>query len=189
MEELNAEDGGNRRWILVTNNEGETEDDPSTGIMRSVTKPRIDTVLTGIRPDGTKYSNGTGDGYDFFTYDLAHVMRPSSYRQALAMCGRPAVMDGYIRIRYGVGKTSFSVDGDKACGAYASESEDLSVAVFYGNLTEEYVTSTMTGLPDGTRRILVVPDEFVDMASDETRDADDIEVVTYSGILPKSFLK
>lgn len=103
------------------------------------------------------------------------------------MCGRPAVMDGYIRIRYGVGKTSFSVDGDKACGTYASEG--LSVAVLYGNLTEEYVTSTANELSDGTRRILVVPDEFVDMASDETRDADDIEVVTYSSILPKSFLK
>lgn len=187
--ELNAEDGGNRRWILVTNNEGETDDDPSTGIMHSVTKPRIDTVLTGIRPDGTRYSDGTGNGYDFFTYDLEHVGRPSSYRQALAMCGRPAVMDGYVRIRYGVGKASFSVDGDKARGTYASESEALSVAVLYGNLTEEYVTSTMAGLPDGTRRILVIPDEFVDMASDATAEADDIEVVTYSNILPKSFLK
>ena len=48
--ELNKEDGGNRRFILCTNNEN--------GICENVTYPRIKTVITGIRPDGSEYSNG-----------------------------------------------------------------------------------------------------------------------------------
>ena len=48
--ELNNEDGGNRRFILCTNNENT--------ICERVTYPRLKTVITGKRPDGTKYSNG-----------------------------------------------------------------------------------------------------------------------------------
>ena len=48
--ELNKEDGGNRRFILCTNNEN--------NICTDVTYPRLKTVITGIRPDGTKYSDG-----------------------------------------------------------------------------------------------------------------------------------
>ena len=48
--ELNQLDGGNRKFILVTNNEG--------NIMSDVCYPRIKTVVTGIRQDGTKYSDG-----------------------------------------------------------------------------------------------------------------------------------
>ena len=48
--ELNKEDGGNRSFILCTNNEN--------GICENVTYPRIKTVITGIRPDGSEYSNG-----------------------------------------------------------------------------------------------------------------------------------
>ncbi len=48
--ELNQLDGGNRKFILVTNNEG--------NIMSDVCYPRIKTVVTGKREDGTKYSDG-----------------------------------------------------------------------------------------------------------------------------------
>ena len=48
--ELNREDGGKRRFILCTNNEGNICDD--------VTCPRIRTVITGIRADGSRYSDG-----------------------------------------------------------------------------------------------------------------------------------
>lgn len=47
--ELNKEDGGNRQFILCTNNENK--------IAEEVTYPRIKTVITGIRPDKTKYSD------------------------------------------------------------------------------------------------------------------------------------
>lgn len=48
--ELNKEDGGNRRFILCTNNENE--------ICDNVTYPRIKTVITGKRADGSIYSDG-----------------------------------------------------------------------------------------------------------------------------------
>ena len=48
--ELNNE-GGNRRFIICTNNEND--------ICESVTYPRVKSVITGIRPDGSKCSDGT----------------------------------------------------------------------------------------------------------------------------------
>ena len=48
--ELNKEDGGNRKFILCTNNEN--------NICTNVTYPRLKAVITGIRQDGSKYSDG-----------------------------------------------------------------------------------------------------------------------------------
>ena len=48
--ELNKEDGGNRKFILCTNNEN--------GICENVTYERLKTVITGTRKDGSKYSEG-----------------------------------------------------------------------------------------------------------------------------------
>ena len=48
--ELNKEDGGNRKFILCTNNEGNICDD--------VTYPRLKTVITGKRIDNSYYSDG-----------------------------------------------------------------------------------------------------------------------------------
>ncbi len=47
--ELNS-DGGNRHFIICTNNEND--------ICEKVTYPRVKSVITGIRPDGSKYSEG-----------------------------------------------------------------------------------------------------------------------------------
>ncbi len=48
--DLNKEDGGNRSFILCTNNEN--------GICEKVTYPRCAVVITGKRKDGSKYSEG-----------------------------------------------------------------------------------------------------------------------------------
>lgn len=48
--ELNKEDSGNRHFILCTNNENK--------ICENITYQRIKTVITGIRKDNSKYSNG-----------------------------------------------------------------------------------------------------------------------------------
>lgn len=84
---LNEEDGGSRQVILVTNNElGKDEDKklraqghlPGTpeyeglGVFHNVTKPRVKTVITGIREDGSKFSDGiTGQSAVFLelTYE------------------------------------------------------------------------------------------------------------------------
>lgn len=60
--ELNKEDGGNRKFILCTNNENQ--------IAENVTYPRIKTVVTGIRPDGTKYSDGIPANIRYFKTDF-----------------------------------------------------------------------------------------------------------------------
>lgn len=48
--ELNEDDGGTRKFILCTNNENK--------ICEDVTYTRLKTIITGIRSDKTKYSNG-----------------------------------------------------------------------------------------------------------------------------------
>lgn len=83
---LNAEDGGRRQSILVTNNEiGATEarklrradlhpGDPdweARGIFEYVCRPRISTVVTGERPDGSAYSQGLPANVEMF--DLTYL--------------------------------------------------------------------------------------------------------------------
>ncbi len=60
--ELNKEDGGERRFILCTNNEN--------NIATDITYPRLKTVITGIRPDGTKYSDGIPANLHYFKTDF-----------------------------------------------------------------------------------------------------------------------
>ena len=60
--ELNNEDGGSRKFILCTNNENNIAED--------VTYPRIKTVVTGIRNDGTKYSDGISANVRYFKTDF-----------------------------------------------------------------------------------------------------------------------
>jgi adenine-specific DNA-methyltransferase len=78
--EMNAADGGSRQCILVTNNEVEEKkrkvlvkdghfpgDDEFErhGIFRRVTYPRLKTVATGTREDGSTYSEGLGENVTF----------------------------------------------------------------------------------------------------------------------------
>lgn len=60
--ELNKEDGGHRQFILCTNNENK--------IAENVTYPRIKTVITGTRQDGTKYSDGIQANLAYFKTDF-----------------------------------------------------------------------------------------------------------------------
>lgn len=54
--ELNKEDGGHRQFILCTNNGDKGPD--SVKIAEDITYPRMKTVITGKRQDGSKYSDG-----------------------------------------------------------------------------------------------------------------------------------
>lgn len=78
---LNAADGGTRQSILVTNNEvgakqakalradGHHPGDPeweAQGVFEYVTRPRISTVVTGQRPNGTEHSSGLAANVEFF---------------------------------------------------------------------------------------------------------------------------
>lgn len=78
---LNGEDGGVRRSISVTNNELSATDAKrlaaagfgptdlqweSQGVFRRVCRPRIETVTTGLRADGSRFSGGLAENVDFF---------------------------------------------------------------------------------------------------------------------------
>ena len=60
--ELNAEDGGNRRFIMCTNNQN--------SICETITYPRIKTVITGKRQDGSEYSEGIPANLMYFRTDF-----------------------------------------------------------------------------------------------------------------------
>lgn len=94
---LNAEDNGTRQSILVTNNElgareakrlrneGFHPGDPeweSKGVFEYACRPRISTVVTGTRPDGSKFSDALAANVEMFrlTYlDPGRVRRGSEY--------------------------------------------------------------------------------------------------------------
>ena len=59
---LNAIDGGNRKYILCTNNEG--------NICDNITYPRIRTVITGKRTDGSQYSDGLPANLKYYRTDF-----------------------------------------------------------------------------------------------------------------------
>lgn len=60
--ELNKADGGNRTFILCTNNENR--------ICEGITYPRIKTVITGIREDGSRYSDGLPANLKYYRTDF-----------------------------------------------------------------------------------------------------------------------
>lgn len=60
--ELNKEDGGHRKFILCTNNEG--------NICTDVTYPRLKTVITGKRQDGSHYSDGIPSNLMYYKTDF-----------------------------------------------------------------------------------------------------------------------
>ncbi len=100
---LNAEDGGTRQSILVTNNEvgskqakelrkaghhpGDSEWD-ALGVFEYVTRPRISTVVTGKRPDSSTYSDGVAANVEFLdlTYlDPGMVRRGREFQSIAAL--------------------------------------------------------------------------------------------------------
>lgn len=62
--ELNNEDGGTRQFILCTNNEN--------GLCEEITYPRINTVITGRRIDGSVYSDGISANLKYYKIDFVN---------------------------------------------------------------------------------------------------------------------
>ncbi len=60
--ELNKEDGGNRKFILCTNNEN--------NICENITYQRLKTVITGKRQDGSDYSDGIPANLKYYKTDF-----------------------------------------------------------------------------------------------------------------------
>jgi adenine-specific DNA-methyltransferase len=66
---LNQKDDGKRSFIICTNNE--------SAICETVTYPRVKTVITGIREDGSKYSDGIPANLKYYRTDF--VSRDEEY--------------------------------------------------------------------------------------------------------------
>lgn len=93
---LNEEDGGTRQSILVTNNEldakvaqvltkaghrrGDAEWE-AKGVHQYVTRPRITTVATGERPDGSTYDDTVPANVEFFDLTYEAPLRVASNRE------------------------------------------------------------------------------------------------------------
>ena len=86
--EKNKEDGGNRHFILCTNNDG--------NICSEVTYPRICTVITGKRQDGSKYSDGIATNMKYYKTDFIDKESEDIYEDLLAH------IKEMIQLEYGV---------------------------------------------------------------------------------------
>lgn len=86
--EKNKEDGGNRHFILCTNNDG--------NICSEVTYPRICTVITGKRQDGSKYSDGIATNMKYYKTDFIDKESKEIYEDLLVH------IKEMIQLEYGV---------------------------------------------------------------------------------------
>lgn len=86
--DLNNEDGGNRKFILCTNNEN--------NICEEVTYQRIKTVITGKRVDGTEYSEGRKANLKYYKTDFVDKESEEIYDDLLEHTKE------MIQLQYGV---------------------------------------------------------------------------------------
>jgi adenine-specific DNA-methyltransferase len=92
--DLNAEDGGNRKFILCTNNEN--------NICEEVTYQRLKTVITGKRADGSEYSEGRKANLKYYKTDFIDKESEEIYDDLLEH------IKEMIQLQYGV-----KVDNEK----------------------------------------------------------------------------
>ena len=170
VEELNAEDGGNRHWIICTNNEND--------ICRSVTKPRIDTVITGVRTDGSKYSDGIDSSYAYFQYEM--LPRTSNSARNSRSLLVPRIVDTWLMMLYGVRR----VRTDEARKAFIYEGDDVAAAALFGDPTADDVEFVLSDA-DASRRAAYVPDGSSALLSDSP---DGIDVMSMSSLVTSAYL-
>lgn len=86
--DLNNEDGGNRKFILCTNNEN--------NICEEVTYQRLKTVITGKRADGSEYFEGRKANLKYYKTDFVSKESEEIYDELLEH------MKEMIQLQYGV---------------------------------------------------------------------------------------
>lgn len=86
--DLNKEDGGNRHFILCTNNEN--------NICEEITYQRLKTVITGKRADGSQYSEGLPVNLKYYKTDFVDKESEEIYDDLLEHTNE------MIQLQYGV---------------------------------------------------------------------------------------
>lgn len=160
---LNAEDGGTRQAILVTNNELSAADDKklraagfgpgddeyeALGVFHHVTKQRIHTVASGIREDGSKYSDGLAANVAFFNLeylDRARVKYGHEFDSLASVFWLRAGAVGPLIHRESLAQ-GFAVDPDAALAVLfrpgrASALADALRATPHPNLTRVFIVT------------------------------------------------
>ena len=145
---LNAIDGGNRKYILCTNNEG--------NICDNITYPRIRTVITGKRTDGSQYSDGLPANLKYYRTDF--VSKDEEYLSE-ALMEHIAEM---IQLEHGVkldGQNYIMVlDDDEADALAAHWSECPDVKALYVSKNVLFTTEQNTLFRDV--EIHIIPDYY-----------------------------
>ena len=103
--EVNKEDNGNRKFILCTDNEN--------NICSEITYPRLQTVITGMRQDGNRYSEGIPA--DLKYYHTAYVSKNSGNLSDDLL----DYIDEMIQLEYGV-----KIDKEKYISILTDEDAD-----------------------------------------------------------------
>ena len=171
VEELNIDDGGNRHWILCTNNE--------QNICRDITKPRIDTVITGVRTDGTKYSDGVDSSYAYFQYQMI-PRTPNSAKNARAFFSSPSIVDALIMMRHGVRQVR--IDNEHKALVYTGN--DIAIAALFDDPSSNDVVDVLSGF-DADSLIAYVQDGSQALLSDAP---DGIDVVGMLSLATHAYL-
>lgn len=126
--ELNEEDGGNRQFILCTNNENK--------ICEEITYPRCSTVITGLRKDGSKYSNGKKANLRYFKTDFVDYRgtKDQLYYDLTEKC---------ISMLCVKGKTFDKVEANEEYVIYTSKNKDQYSCVYFdlfGTKYDEFIS-------------------------------------------------
>ncbi len=103
--EMNEKDGGNRRFVMCTNNENK--------IAEEVTYPRIKTVITGKKPDGSNYSEHIPANLKY--YKTKFVPKDTENLTKSLM----SYIDEMIQLEYGV-----KIDREKYVSILTDEDAD-----------------------------------------------------------------
>lgn len=164
---LNAEDGGTRQSILVTNNELSAKDDAALrkaghepgspeyeaqGVFHHVTRPRIETVVSGLRTDGSKYSDGLPGRVTFFDLeylDADRIADDRAFDAVLPMLWMRAGAPGTLALAEG--ESPWFVDGPLAVLRDATQWHGFAQVLPEGITHAFVVTNSATEFSRATR--------------------------------------
>lgn len=150
--ELNKQDGGNRRFILCTNNEN--------GICENITYQRIKTVITGKRADGTEYGEGIPANLKYFKTDyIAKTSEDEDYSVSDKLLEHIAEM---VELQHGT-----KIDNDKHILVLTDEMADGLTEQSLANCEQLYVSVSVLLTTEQERmfkrmgiEVLMIPDYY-----------------------------
>lgn len=157
--ELNQQDGGNRKFILCTNNENE--------ICDQVTYQRLKTVISGYRQDGSKYSEGIPANLMYYQTDFVKKESDELSDELLEH------IHEMIQLEYGIkidDKKYFIIMDDDEMDAFEQNFNSYSqlIAVFINQ--EVFLSSSQEAMLENINTY-IIPDYYFDF---ELREAGEI---------------